>query len=89
MAHVVINGLGKFCFFIFVFVFAINSCLHAYLMLAISDFERVTIDVGFYYLSNAANRLTGKFLSGASYQFGGYYCMSCLRFHTTFIKRVV
>ena len=72
MVRVVINGLERIVLFIFGFVFPINSILHSYLILAISDFERVTIDVGFYYLSNAANRLTGKFLSGASYQFGGF-----------------
>ena len=89
MVRVVINGLGRIGLFIFGFVFAINSSLHSYLILAISDFECVTMDVGFYYLSNAASRLTGTFLSGASYQFGGLPCMSCLRFHTTFIKLVV
>ena len=71
MAQVVINGLGRIGLLVLGFVFPINSTLHSYLILAISDFKRVTIDVGFYYLSNAANRLTGKFLSGASYQFGG------------------
>ncbi len=57
--------------FLYLGFFAINSTLHSYLILALSDFERVTMDVGFYYLSNAASRLTGIFLSGASYQFGG------------------
>ena len=70
-ARVVINRLGRIGLFIFGFVYAINSCLHSYLILAISDFERKTMDVGFYYLSNAASRLTGTFLSGARYQFGG------------------
>ena len=71
MARVVINGLRRTGLFIFGFVFAINSSLHSYLILAINDFECVTMDVGFYYLSNAASRLAGTFLSGASYQFGG------------------
>ena len=78
MARVVINRLGRTGLFIFGFVFAINSSLHSYLILAINDFECVTMDVGFYYLSNAASRLAGTFLSGASYQFGGLpACLSC------------
>lgn len=52
-------------------VFAFNSALHSYLILAFSKTERVTMDVGFYYMSNAAGRLTGTLLSGVSYQLGG------------------
>jgi hypothetical protein len=52
-------------------VFAVNSSLHSYLILAFSQAERVTMDVGFYYMSNAAGRLTGTLLSGLSYQLGG------------------
>lgn len=52
-------------------VFALNSSLHSFLILAFSKAERVTMDVGFYYMSNAAGRLAGTFLSGASYYFGG------------------
>lgn len=52
-------------------VFAINSSLHSYLILAFSDAKRVTLDVGFYYMSNAAGRLVGTLLSGISYQIGG------------------
>ncbi len=71
--YVVIIGL-----FIFGFVFAISSSLHSYLILAVSEPERVTMDVGFYYMSNAAGRLLGTFLSGVSYQFGGLpTCLAC------------
>ncbi len=52
-------------------VFAVNSSIHSYLILAYSEAERVTMDVGFYYMSNAAGRLTGTLLSGLSYQIGG------------------
>ncbi len=52
-------------------VFAVNSALHSYLILAFSQAERVTMDVGFYYMSNAAGRLLGTLLSGLSYQLGG------------------
>ncbi|MFN6977295.1 MAG: MFS transporter, partial [Gemmobacter sp.] len=33
--------------------------------------DRVTMDVGFYYMANAAGRLLGTLLSGVSYQIGG------------------
>ncbi|MCK8463221.1 organoarsenical effux MFS transporter ArsJ [Aliiroseovarius sp. S1339] len=56
---------------VFGFVFAVNSSLHSYLILAFSKAERVTMDVGFYYMSNAAGRLLGTLLSGFSYQQGG------------------
>ncbi|MGC3937373.1 organoarsenical effux MFS transporter ArsJ [Roseobacter sp. EG26] len=52
-------------------IFAINSALHSYLILAFSTGERVTMDVGFYYMANAAGRLLGTVLSGLSYQLGG------------------
>ncbi|MDP5349270.1 MAG: MFS transporter, partial [Paracoccaceae bacterium] len=56
---------------VFGFVFAVNSSVHSYLILAFSDADRVTRDVGFYYMSNAAGRLLGTLLSGLSYQLGG------------------
>ncbi|MBN2629558.1 MAG: organoarsenical effux MFS transporter ArsJ [Rhodobacteraceae bacterium] len=56
---------------LFGFVFAINSSVHSYLILAFSGDERVTMDVGFYYMANAAGRLLGTLLSGVSYQVGG------------------
>lgn len=52
-------------------VFALNSALHSYLILAFTRAARVTMDVGFYYMSNAAGRLLGTLLSGISYQIGG------------------
>jgi hypothetical protein len=52
-------------------VFAINSSLHSYLILAFTKSERVTMDVGFYYMANAGGRLIGTVLSGAAYQVGG------------------
>ncbi|MBP0485128.1 organoarsenical effux MFS transporter ArsJ [Sagittula salina] len=56
---------------IFGALFAVNSSLHSYLILAFSNGERVTMDVGFYYMANAAGRLLGTLLSGLSYQMGG------------------
>ena len=52
-------------------VFAVNSSLHSYLILSLADARRVTLDVGFYYMANAAGRLTGTVLSGLTYQIGG------------------
>lgn len=52
-------------------VFAINSALHSYLVLAYSDHERVSMNVGFYYMANAGGRLTGTLLSGLGYQWLG------------------
>ena len=52
-------------------VFAINSSLHSYLILAFGDAGRITRDVGFYYMANAAGRLLGTLLSGLSVQAGG------------------
>ena len=56
---------------LFGFVFAINSSVHSYLILAFAGEDRVTLDVGFYYMANAAGRLIGTLLSGLSYQAGG------------------
>jgi len=52
-------------------IFAVNSSLHSYLILAFTRAERVTMDVGFYYMANAAGRLLGTLLSGLTYQLGG------------------
>ena len=52
-------------------VFAVNSSLHSYLILSFTKVERVTMDVGFYYMANAAGRLSGTLLSGLTYQVGG------------------
>ncbi len=49
-------------------VFAINSALHSYLILAYSDHDKVAMNVGFYYMANAGGRLAGTVLSGWIYQ---------------------
>jgi hypothetical protein len=56
---------------IFGAVFAVNSALHSWLILAFSRDERVTLDVGFYYMANAGGRLMGTLLSGLTFQLGG------------------
>ncbi len=56
-------------------IFAVNSSLHSYLILAFTKAERVTMDVGFYYMANAGGRLLGTVLSGLTYQVGGLALM--------------
>nr|WP_084190844.1 organoarsenical effux MFS transporter ArsJ [Yoonia rosea] len=56
-------------------IFAVNSSLHSYLILTFTKAERVTMDVGFYYMANAAGRLAGTLLSGVTYQVGGLALM--------------
>jgi predicted MFS family arabinose efflux permease len=52
-------------------VFALNSAVHSYLILAYADGDRVAMNVGFYYMANAFGRLTGTVLSGLLYQWQG------------------
>jgi predicted MFS family arabinose efflux permease len=52
-------------------VFAMNSSIHSYMVLAYSDAEAVSLNVGFYYMANAAGRLLGTLLSGALFLVGG------------------
>ncbi len=52
-------------------VFAINSSLHSYLIVSYARDEGVSMDVGFYYMANAAGRLLGTVLSGWLYQLYG------------------
>ena len=60
----------------FAFVFAINSSVHSYLILAYAAQDSVSLDVGFYYMANAGGRLLGTILSGIIYQSFGL--ASCL-----------
>jgi hypothetical protein len=52
-------------------LFAVNSALHSYLIVAYADDEKVAMQVGFYYMANAAGRLAGTLLSGAIFQAAG------------------
>jgi hypothetical protein len=56
---------------VFGVVFALNSSLHSYLILAYSGGDEVSLDVGFYYSANAAGRLVGTLLSGVLYLVAG------------------
>jgi MFS family permease len=51
-------------------VFALNSAVHSYLILAYTDSDKVAMNVGFYYMANAGGRLIGTVLSGLLYQYG-------------------
>jgi hypothetical protein len=56
---------------VFGVVFAMNSSIHSYMILAYSDAEAVSLNVGFYYMANAAGRLVGTLLSGGMFLVGG------------------
>ena len=63
---------------IFGVVFAMTSSIHSYLVLAYTDVESVSLNVGFYYMANAAGRLLGTLLSGWVYLAGGMQaCLWC------------
>lgn len=52
-------------------LFAVNSAMHSYLIVSYADAQGVSLDVGFYYMANAAGRLFGTLLSGWVYQATG------------------
>jgi predicted MFS family arabinose efflux permease len=57
---------------VFAVVFAINSAVHSYLVLAYTNMDDVAVDVGFYYMANAAGRLLGTLLSGVMFEVAGF-----------------
>jgi predicted MFS family arabinose efflux permease len=63
---VIVGGL-----IIFGVAFAVNSSVHSYLILAYSNQDDVSADVGFYYSANAVGRFAGTLLSGLLYLWGG------------------
>jgi len=68
-------------------VFAINSAVHSYLILAYSDHDKVAMNVGFYYMANAGGRLIGTVLSGWLYQSQGLE--GCLWWSSGFVLMAV
>ncbi len=56
---------------VFGLVFAVNSSVHSFLIVHYADKETVSMDVGFYYMANAAGRLVGTVLSGWVFQAHG------------------
>ena len=65
-AAIILGGLA-----VFGVVFAINSSVHSYLILAYSDGDKVAMNVGFYYMANAGGRLVGTLLSGVMFYVAG------------------
>lgn len=58
-------------------LFAINSSLHSYLIVSYANADGVSLDVGFYYMSNALGRLLGTVLSGWLFQqYGLVVCLA-------------
>lgn len=76
--YVLIGGL-----LIFGAVFAVNSSVHSYLIVSYAKEEGVSLDVGFYYMANAAGRLLGTLLSGVVFQW--YGLEACLIVSTVFV----
>ena len=64
-------------------VFAINSAVHSYLIVSWSEHDKVSMNVGFYYMANAGGRLTGTVLSGWIYQTQGL--TGCLWWSSVFV----
>lgn len=56
---------------IFGIVFAFNSAVHSYLVLAYTEDDDVALNVGFYYMANSGGRLLGTITSGVVFQMGG------------------
>ncbi len=56
---------------LFGLIFAVNSSVHSYLILAFGAAERISRDVGFYYMANAAGRVICTPLFRLRYQIGG------------------
>ncbi|MDB9375159.1 organoarsenical effux MFS transporter ArsJ [Nodularia sphaerocarpa] len=54
---------------VFGVVFAFNSAVHSYLVLAFTDDDKVALNVGFYYMANSGGRLAGTVLSGLVFQY--------------------
>lgn len=65
-AAVLVGGL-----IVFAVIFAVNSAAHSYLVVAYAAEDTVALDVGFYYMSNAAGRLLGTVVSGALFGWAG------------------
>ena len=66
VAYILVGGL-----LLFGAIFAVNSSVHSYLIVAYSDHDKVALNVGFYYMANAIGRLCGTLLSGLVFQYAG------------------
>ncbi|WP_228016471.1 hypothetical protein [Leptolyngbya ectocarpi] len=57
--------------------------MHSYLVLAYTEDDKVSLNVGFYYMANSGGRLAGTVLSGLVFQF--YGLVGCLWVSTLFV----
>lgn len=64
-------------------LFAVNSSLHSYLIVSYAKEDGVSLDVSFYYMSNALGRLIGTLLSGWVFQ--AYGLQACLWISCAFV----
>ncbi len=69
---------------LFALLFALNSAVHSYLIVAAATHDGTSKDVGFYYMANAGGRLAGTVLSGYIYQTAGME--ACLLFAALFVS---
>lgn len=74
----VVTGLA-----VFGLIFAVNSSVHSYLILAYTEADQAALNVGFYYMANAAGRLIGTLLSGIVFQLAGL--IGCLWVSAAFV----
>ncbi|MEX2577998.1 MAG: organoarsenical effux MFS transporter ArsJ [Verrucomicrobiales bacterium] len=81
-AFAILGGLA-----VFGVVFAVNSAVHSYLILAYTDSDKVALNVGFYYMANAGGRLAGTLLSGLVYLEAGL--VGCLWTSSAFVLAAV
>jgi predicted MFS family arabinose efflux permease len=75
--------------FIFGAVFAVNSSMHSYLIVKYASHDGASMDVGFYYMSNAGGRLIGTLLSGLLFQWAGLIACLWASFAFLFISSVI
>lgn len=52
-------------------LFAVNSAIHSYLIVQYSEGDKVAMQVGVYYASNAMGRMIGTLFSGILYTYAG------------------
>ena len=74
----VVGGLA-----LFGLIFALNSSVHSYLILAYTESDQAALNVGFYYMANAMGRLVGTLLSGVVFQLAGL--VGCLWVSAAFV----
>ncbi|CAJ0829577.1 2262_t:CDS:2 [Entrophospora sp. SA101] len=62
--------------FLFALIFAINSSIHSFLILAYCKHDKVAANIGFYYMANALGRAWGLIIGGILFYYLDFY--ACL-----------